>query len=77
MVKDEDIRKMAYSIWEKEGRPAGKDAEHYYGAKKILEGQEAASATANQSVLPESTFQSPSAPKPFEPHATKRRSKKA
>jgi hypothetical protein len=41
MVKDEDIKKLAFSIWEEEGRPDGKDVEHYIRAKKILEEREA------------------------------------
>jgi hypothetical protein len=39
MVTDKDIRKLAFSIWEEEGRPYGKDAERYLKAKKILEGR--------------------------------------
>ena len=41
MATDEKIRNLAYSIWEKEGRPEGKDVEHYMRAKKIIEQQEA------------------------------------
>jgi hypothetical protein len=41
MATDEDIRKLAYNIWEKEGRPDDKDVEHYLRAKKILEEREA------------------------------------
>jgi len=42
MVTEEQIRSLAYSIWEQEGRPHGKDIEHYFRAKQILEEQEAA-----------------------------------
>ena len=41
MVTDEEIRELAYTIWEEEGRPNGKDVEHYLRAKKILEEREA------------------------------------
>jgi hypothetical protein len=41
MTKDEEIRKLAFDIWEQEGRPRGKDVEHYFRAKKILEEREA------------------------------------
>ena len=44
IVPDEKIRSLAYAIWEQEGRPEGKDLEHYYRAKQILEEQEAARA---------------------------------
>ena len=41
MATEEQIKAKAYSIWEQEGHPEGKDLEHYYLAKKILEEQEA------------------------------------
>jgi hypothetical protein len=37
MVSDEKIKELAYSIWEEEGRPEGKDVEHYFRARKIME----------------------------------------
>jgi hypothetical protein len=40
MVTEEQIRQLAQSIWEHEGRPLGKDLEHYFRAKKILEERE-------------------------------------
>jgi hypothetical protein len=40
MASEEEIRKLAYDMWEKEGRPNGKDWEHYYKAKRILEERE-------------------------------------
>lgn len=36
-VTEEQIKQLAYSIWEREGRPDGKDVEHYFRAKAILE----------------------------------------
>jgi hypothetical protein len=44
MATDEEIRKLAYSIWEQEGCPEGKDVEHYLRAKKIIETKEAGPA---------------------------------
>lgn len=44
MATEEQIRQLAYAIWEKEGRPEGKDLEHYYRAQQILEEQEALQA---------------------------------
>ena len=41
MVADEEIKKLAFTIWEEEGRPDGKDVEHYLRARKILEEREA------------------------------------
>ena len=40
MVTDEQIRALAYAIWEEEGRPDGNDIEHYLKAKKLLEERE-------------------------------------
>ena len=42
MATEEEIRELAYSIWQQEGQPEGKDLEHYFRAKKILEDKEAA-----------------------------------
>ncbi|RJQ41534.1 MAG: DUF2934 domain-containing protein [Dehalococcoidia bacterium] len=39
MVREEEIRELAYAIWEKEGRPIGREVEHYFRAKQILEKQ--------------------------------------
>jgi hypothetical protein len=77
MVTEEQIRELAYSIWEQEGRPEGKDLEYYFRAKQMLEEREAASSPAKESVPPTSTLQPPSVPKPIERHTGKRRSKKA
>ncbi len=37
MVTEEQIREAAYYLWEQEGHPEGKDIEHYFRAKEILE----------------------------------------
>ena len=41
MITDDEIKKLAFSFWEEEGRPTGKDVEHYFRAKNILEQREA------------------------------------
>jgi hypothetical protein len=41
MAEDGEIRLLAYKIWQQEGRPDGKDVEHYLQAKAMLEEQEA------------------------------------
>jgi hypothetical protein len=46
MPTEEQIRQLAHSLWEQEGRPEGKDREHYLTAKGILEQQEAAQGRA-------------------------------
>ena len=44
MATDEQIRALAYTIWEQEGCPEGKREEHYCRAKQILEEKEATSS---------------------------------
>ena len=77
MATEEQIRELAYSIWEKEGRPQGKDIEHYFRAKEILEEQEITSSAARVQILPVLPLQPPSVSKPAERRTVKRRSKKS
>ncbi len=37
MATEEEIKGLAYGIWEQEGWPSGEDARHYFTAKRILE----------------------------------------
>jgi len=48
MPAEEQIRELAYQMWEQEGRPEGRDVEHYFAAKQMLEEQEAAQAQASR-----------------------------
>jgi hypothetical protein len=36
MMPQDFIRKIAYAIWEKEGRPDGKDLDHWFRAAAIF-----------------------------------------
>ncbi len=47
MTSEEQVRELAYSIWEKEGRPEGKDLEHYLAARRILEEKQASKSPAS------------------------------
>ena len=77
MASEEQIKELAYAIWDQEGRPEGKDLDYYFRAKQMLEEREAASSTANEPPAPPaSTLQPPLVPKPVERHTGKRRSKK-
>lgn len=40
MPTEQQIRELAYEIWEEEGRPEGRDQEHYFRAKELLEQRE-------------------------------------
>jgi hypothetical protein len=42
--REEDIRRRAHEIWEGEGRPEGKDAEHWERAAREIGGDGAAKA---------------------------------
>jgi len=42
MVTEDQIKELAHALWEEEGRPEGKDVEHYFRAKQILEEKEKA-----------------------------------
>jgi hypothetical protein len=41
MVTEQQIKELAYAIWEKEDRPEGKALEHYFLAKQMLEQKDA------------------------------------
>ncbi len=40
MVNEDEIRRLAERIWEVEGFPRGRDWDHYFRAKGILEESE-------------------------------------
>lgn len=47
MATEEEIKRMAYKLWQEEGQPDGKHLEHYFRAIRILEEQ----GTTNSSLL--------------------------
>ncbi len=56
MAKDDEIRDIAYKLWEEEGRPDGKDVEHWFKAETIWqERQNQASASFIRAPEPEKT----------------------
>jgi len=78
MITEEQIKELAHSIWEQEGRPNGKDVEHYFRAKKILEDRESLQVIELGPPLPQQALEPP-APTVIEPGAptpSKRRSRK-
>jgi hypothetical protein len=54
MASDEQIREMAYYIWQQEGHPEGKASEHYFRAKQMLEAQESTPPTTGVPAPPQS-----------------------
>jgi hypothetical protein len=51
--RDQKIREMAYAIWEKEGRPAGRADRHWEVAEKAVETTEQAEVAITTSVVTE------------------------
>ena len=52
MHTEKQIKELAYTMWEQEGRPEGKDVEHYFAAEQILKERGAAQECTSQ---PEAT----------------------
>lgn len=48
MITEDDIKKLARSIWEVERCPEGRDWEHYFRAKRMLEEKERAALNMNR-----------------------------
>lgn len=40
MAREEEIRQMAYRLWEQAGRPEGRDQEFWYQAQRMMDGGE-------------------------------------
>ncbi|MGN6584819.1 MAG: DUF2934 domain-containing protein [Rhizobiaceae bacterium] len=49
MDKEERIRRRAHEIWEQEGRPHGRDREHWEKAAREIEGEQTGSGSPNGS----------------------------
>ena len=73
MAMEEQIRALAYTIWEQEGCPEGKHEEHYYRAKQILEEKEATSGVDLEP--PPSVINLPPTPSPKKGKSSTRRKK--
>ena len=61
-ISDDAIRERAYLIWEREGRPHGRDFEHWVRAQVELIAETTSAATASPS--PPSGNAAPSRPRP-------------
>lgn len=76
MPTDEQVRLLAYSIWEKEGCPDGRDVEHYYLAQHMLEEKESASSSSRETAPPPTPVKTPSPPRPTDARTGRHRGKK-
>lgn len=52
MERQEEIRLMAYQIWEDEGRPEGRDLEHWLKAQATWQGRQRQDLSATPSGPP-------------------------
>jgi len=48
MDRETEIRQIAYQLWEKEGRPQGRDLEHYFKAEAIYKQRHGAVASRSR-----------------------------
>ncbi len=44
--KEDEVRLIAYSLWEQEGYPNGKDYEHWFSAESIWEEKQKPKSTS-------------------------------
>ena len=56
MPTNQDIERLAYDLWERDGKPHGKDHHHYYEAERQLSAQpKPKKATAPKTATPKAT----------------------
>jgi len=60
-LNDESIRDRAYVIWEREGRPQGRDRDHWLQAAWELSGEAAKAAAGSKMAKPAVKARKPSA----------------
>ena len=75
MISEQQIKELAYAIWEQEGRPEGKDLEYYFRAKRIFEEQEASKVIELAAPKPKRELEMPSPIAKLAPPPGKRRSR--
>jgi hypothetical protein len=49
--REDEVRLIAYSIWEEEGCQSGQECEHWYRAEEIWEGKQKAQAYTKNSPI--------------------------
>jgi hypothetical protein len=63
MPTEEQIKQLAHSLWEQEGRPEGRDVQHYLAAREILQHRQSTQKPNKASKSPKSRTNSPRAKK--------------
>ena len=61
LPNDESIRDRAYAIWEREGRPQGRERDHWLQAAWELSGEAAKAAATSKAAKPAAKARKPSA----------------
>ncbi|MFI5336324.1 MAG: DUF2934 domain-containing protein [Opitutales bacterium] len=61
---DEQIHHEAYLLWQKEGRPQGRELEHWYAAREIVRHRQAGAALSPEPRDEEPIPAEPAAPLP-------------
>jgi hypothetical protein len=64
MFTEDQTRELAYTLWEQEGRPTGKDLDNYFRARQILDERETASPSIREPLTPAAIMQPLARPKP-------------
>jgi len=69
MAREDEVKLIAYNMWEQEGCPNGRDCEHWFMAEAIWEEQQAKAAKSKRT-----TPKAPLAGKTGKAAATKKKS---
>ena len=73
MSREQRVRDAAYAIWEAEGRPEGREADHWRLAEERVAKREAKTGAAKDPAAPKGrSRKEPAAPRPAPKTRTKR-----
>ena len=61
MTREDEIRLIAYNLWEEEGCVNGQDCEHWYRAEVIWEQQQKPAVRSSRTATKRSTAKNPKA----------------
>jgi hypothetical protein len=65
--REEEIRRIAYRLWEEDGCPEGRDVEHYFRAEAIWKERQVQLVQAPQAALPAATAPTKQTPQAAQP----------
>ncbi|MBI4339558.1 MAG: DUF2934 domain-containing protein [Chloroflexi bacterium] len=70
MEREEEVRRIAFDLWQQEGRPEGRALEHWLKAQKVMEESRPAEAAV------QAAPSAPASPQPAMKGAPRRRGKR-